>query len=178
VNQRIHLSKAQRARLDQERQLVELSDLLDQAFRVPGLGVRFGFDALIGLIPGLGDTLTSFASLYILGVAAKMGVPRVTIARMGLNLGIDYVIGSLPLLGDAFDVWWKSNVRNVDLVRRHLSSAQGEARQATRADWLFVGLIMAVLLAILAASAVLFVSLAAWLVRQVGGLFYASTRSP
>ncbi len=150
---------------------MELSNLLDQAFHVPGLGVRFGFDALIGLIPGLGDTLTSFASLYILGVAAKMGVPRVTIARMGLNLGLDYVIGSVPLAGDVFDVWWKSNVRNVDLVRRHLSIAQGEARQATRADWLFVGLVMAVLLAILLASAVLFVSLTAWLLRQLGGMF-------
>jgi hypothetical protein len=150
---------------------VELSDLLDQAFHVPGLGVRFGFDALIGLIPGLGDTITSFASLYILGVAAKMGVPRVTIARMGLNLGIDYVIGSLPLVGDVFDVWWKSNVRNVDLVRRHLSIVQGEARQATRADWLFVGLVMVVLLALLIGSAMLFLAITAWLFRQLAGLF-------
>jgi hypothetical protein len=171
VKQRVHLSKAQRKQLDAERQLVELSNLLDQAFQVPGLGVRFGFDALIGLIPGLGDTLTSFASLYILGVAAKMGVPRVTIARMGLNLGIDYVIGSLPLVGDVFDVWWKSNVRNVDLVRRHLSIVQEEARQATRADWLFVGLVMVVLVALLVGSAVLFLAITAWVFRQFAGLF-------
>lgn len=171
MKQRVHLSKAQRAQLDAERQLVELSNLLDQAFQVPGLGVRFGFDALIGLIPGLGDTLTSFASLYILGVAAKMGVPRVTIARMGLNLGLDYVIGSLPLVGDVFDVWWKSNVRNVDLVRRHLSIVQGEARQATRGDWLFVGLVMVVLLALLVGSALLFLAITAWVFRQFVGMF-------
>jgi hypothetical protein len=99
-----------------------------------------------------------------------MGVPRVTIARMGLNLAIDYALGSLPIVGDAFDVWWKSNVRNVDLVRRHSSDAADEARGATRADWLFVGAVMAGLQILLMASAAVFLALVAWLARRIAGL--------
>ena len=85
---------------------------MDTAFEVPGLGWRFGFDALIGLIPGVGDVATTFVSLYLLVLAGRMGLPRITVARMGLNVAIDMLRGSLPLVGDVFDVWWKSNKMN------------------------------------------------------------------
>src|SRR5437762_1141875 len=77
-----------------------LSWLMDDLFRVPVLGWRFGLDALIGLVPGLGDTTTSLVSCYILAAAVRYRVPKISLLRMGLNIGIDYVIGSLPIVGD------------------------------------------------------------------------------
>jgi hypothetical protein len=121
---------------------------MDSVFEVPGLGLRFGVDALVGLIPGLGDTLTSFASLHILNAARGFGVSRVTMFRMAANIAIDYVLGSIPLLGDVFDVYWKANNRNVALLRRHLEGPIQQRRRAQRGDlWFMVGLF--VLLALL-----------------------------
>src|SRR6185369_7524402 len=89
-----------------ELNLELLARLMDNAFEIPGTNVRFGLDAIIGLIPGLGDTLTSFVSLYILKAASRAGVPRVTLLRMATNLGIDYIVGIVPVAGDLFDVYW------------------------------------------------------------------------
>src|ERR1041384_2760239 len=100
-----------------EESLERLSWLMDDLFRIPGIGWRIGLDALVGLIPGFGDTATSLASFYILASAVRYGVPKVTLLRMGLNIGIDYVVGSLPLLGDIADAWGKSNQKNVALLR-------------------------------------------------------------
>jgi hypothetical protein len=80
---------------------------MDDVFRVPVLGWRFGLDALLGLIPGLGDTSTSLVSFYILAAAVRYRVPKITLLRMGLNIAFDYVIGSLPVVGDVADAWWK-----------------------------------------------------------------------
>jgi hypothetical protein len=74
---------------------------------------RFGFDAIIRLIRGLGDVLTSLISLYILAAARRYGVPRATLMRMAFNIAVDTVVGSVPLPGDGFDVYWKANVMNV-----------------------------------------------------------------
>src|SRR6185312_2213824 len=97
-----------------DESLERLSWLMDDLIKIPGLGWRFGLDALVGLIPGLGDTATSLAAFYILASAVRYGVPKVTILRMGVNIGIDYLVGSLPLVGDLFDAWWKSNHMNLD----------------------------------------------------------------
>ena len=115
---------------------------MDDLFRIPGLGWRFGLDALIGLIPGFGDTASSLASFYILANAVRYGVPKITLLRMGLNLGIDYVVGSLPFVGDLFDAWWKSNRKNLELLRKRATVSPEEARAASAGDWLFVGGIM------------------------------------
>jgi len=125
--------------------LQRLSWLMDDLIRIPGLGWSFGLDALVGLIPGFGDTASSLASFYILASAVRYGVPKVTLLRMGLNIGIDYVVGSLPLVGDLFDAWWKSNQRNVDLLSKRATVSVTEAREGKISDWLFVGLIMLVL---------------------------------
>lgn len=130
-----------------------LAQWMDSVFEIPGLGIRFGLDALIGLIPGLGDTLTTLASLYILGAARRYGVPRITLVRMAANIAVDYVVGAIPLVGDAFDVYWKANLRNVALLRRHLLATPAEERRARSGDWLFVAGLM-VLLVILAVGAV------------------------
>jgi hypothetical protein len=128
-----------------DESLERLSWLLDDLIRVPGLGWRFGLDALVGLIPGFGDAATSLASFYILVSAVRYGVPKITILRMGLNVGLDYVVGSFPFVGDVFDVWWKSNQRNVALLSERATVSAEEARKGKLSDWLFVGLIMLLL---------------------------------
>jgi len=137
-----------------EESLDRLGWVLDDLFRIPVLGWRIGLDAIVGLIPGVGDTATTVASLYVLGSAVRYRVPKVTLLRMGLNLGIDYALGSLPLVGDFFDAWWKSNQKNVELLRRRATVSASEAREGRISDWLFVGMIM-VFLVLLAIGAAL-----------------------
>ena len=125
---------------------------MDEVFRVPVLGWRFGLDALLGLIPGLGDTSTSLVSFYILAAAVRYRVPKVTLLRMGLNIAFDYVIGSLPLVGDVADAWWKSNRMNLELLRTRATVSGEEARSGRASDWLFVGGIMLVLIVLAISS--------------------------
>lgn len=132
--------------------LERLSWLMDDLIKIPGLNWRLGLDALVGLIPGFGDTATTLVSFYILGSSVRYGVPKITLLRMGLNLGIDYLVGAVPLVGDVFDAWWKSNQRNMTLLNERATVSASEARQGKLSDWLFVGLIM-VLLAGLAVGA-------------------------
>ena len=138
-----------------DKNLEQLAWLMDDLFRIPGLGWRFGLDALIGLVPGLGDITTSVVSFYILAAAVRYRVPKITMLRMGLNIGLDYLVGSLPVVGDIADAWWKSNQKKLDLLRRRATVSAVEAREARLSDWLFVGGIMAVLAAPAIASAAL-----------------------
>lgn len=94
---------------------------MDEAFRVPGTDIRFGLDPLLGLIPGVGDTAAGLVSVYLIGKARTLGVPFSTLLCMTWNMLVDWVIGSIPLLGDAFDVEFKANRRNVELIKRHLA---------------------------------------------------------
>lgn len=114
--------------------------------------MRFGLDALLGLVPGLGDTLTSLASLYILQAAQRHGVSRVTLARMGANIAVDYVVGIVPVLGDMFDVSWKANQRNVELLRGHLAANPAEQGRARKQDWWFFAGLVLILLTLLVGS--------------------------
>ena len=108
-------SRAERiARLD------GLATLLDTAFVIPGTNIRFGIDAMIGLVPGIGDVITTAMSLYIVHEARQLGAPRHLIARMLANVALDGLVGAVPLLGDAFDVMWRANRRNMTLLRNHL----------------------------------------------------------
>jgi hypothetical protein len=119
------------------------SHLMDKAFRVPGTRLRFGWDAIVGLVPGVGDAATALFSLFILVHAFRIRVPGVVRARMLLNIGIDFVVGAVPLLGDLFDFAWKANSRNLELLERY---AAGPARP-TAGDWIMVlGSVAAVLL--------------------------------
>ncbi|HEY0003748.1 MAG TPA: DUF4112 domain-containing protein [Pyrinomonadaceae bacterium] len=135
-----------------EKSLDQLAYWLDGVFRIPGVGWRFGLDAIIGLIPGIGDTATSLMSFYILASAVRYRVPKITLLRMGMNLGLDYIVGSLPLVGDLFDAWWKSNQKNVELLRERATVSAEEAREGRLSDWLFVGLIILTLIALLIGS--------------------------
>ena len=125
---------------------------MDDVFRVPVLGWRFGLDALVGLIPGIGDTGTALASFYILASAVRHGVPKITLLRMGMNIGFDYLIGSVPVVGDVADVFWKSNQKNIALLRKRATVSAEERRAGRLSDWIFVGGIIAVLIALLIGS--------------------------
>jgi len=150
-----------------EESLDRLGWILDDLFRIPVLGWRIGLDALVGLIPGVGDTATTVASLYVLGSAVRYRVPKITLLRMGLNLGIDYAVGSLPLVGDFFDAWWKSNQKNVELLRRRATVSASEAREGRISDWLFVGMIMVFLVLLAIGAALISVYLLAMLLRSL-----------
>jgi hypothetical protein len=107
--------RARIARLD------KLADLLDTAFTVPGTGIRFGVDSLIGLIPGIGDVATSALGLWIVYEGHQLGAHKHVVARMLGNVAVDATVGAVPLAGDAFDVIWKANRRNLRILREHLA---------------------------------------------------------
>ena len=131
-----------------EEGLDNLSHYLDGLFRVPGTTWRFGLDSLVGLIPNFGDTLTSFASFYILFAGVRYGVPKITLLRMAFNIGLDYVVGMIPFIGDAFDFVWKANKQNMDLIR---TRAAGHGKGKT-SDYIFVFGLMGLLILLLIGS--------------------------
>jgi hypothetical protein len=141
-----------------------LAWLMDDSIPLPG-GYRIGVDGFIGLIPGIGDGIGAVVSGYIIAAAAKAGAPASLLTRMALNVLVETVVGLVPFLGDLFDFAFKSNVRNVALIERHLH----EPRRARRADRLVVfGLLLAVALTALGA-ALLTVKLLAWVWTVLSG---------
>ena len=97
-----------------------LADLLDQRFRIPGTSIRFGLDALIGVLPLAGDTITAVAALYPVAEAVRLGVRTSVIVRMLVNVGLDWLIGLIPLVDLIFDVAFKANMRNLHLLEREI----------------------------------------------------------
>ena len=111
-----------------------LAQVLDRSIRVPGTDIRIGLDPIIGLVPGFGDAVASLAGSVILFLAAQLHVPKIVLIRMSVNIALNGLIGSIPVLGDVFSAWFQSNVRNVELLERHLE----EGRTSTLTDWGFV----------------------------------------
>lgn len=109
-----------------------LANLLDSAFHVPGTRIRIGVDALLGLIPVVGDVLSAMLGAYIVRSAAGFGVPRIVQTRMMLNLWIDTVIGAIPFVGDLFDIGWKANIRNVALMEQAMTDPDAARRSSYR----------------------------------------------
>jgi hypothetical protein len=146
-----------------------LAWLLDESIPIPGTGRRIGVDALIGLVPGLGDVTSGALSVLIIARAAQARVPRIVLARMLLNLGLDLTIGAIPVLGDAFDLFWKANSRNVRLLRRYA----GTSGESTRGSWTVVLAVVAVGLGmvLLVAWAVI------WLIAQLATISIGWTGS-
>jgi uncharacterized membrane protein len=121
-------------RLLGDERLRWLEVLLDEVFVIPGTGIRFGIDGIIGLVPGLGDILAGILSLIIPLAAWVRGVPYVTLVRMLTNVSIGLLIGTIPVLGDAFDIFWKANRRNYLLLTRSIA----EPHRHTWRDWAFL----------------------------------------
>lgn len=126
----------------QLERLRSLSKLLDNAFTVPGTRYRFGLDALIGLVPGLGDAIGAVFSGYIVVQASRLGAPKSVITRMITNVAVDTAVGSIPLLGDLFDVAWKSNTKNIALLEEHLQHPASARAGSRRAVLLLVGVLV------------------------------------
>lgn len=97
-----------------------IATMLDSRFRIPGTGIRFGWDGILGLIPGVGDIVAFAPAAYLVFEGWRMGVRRRALARMALNSGLDFVIGGVPILGDVFDVAFKANNRNAAILRREV----------------------------------------------------------
>ena len=135
-----------------ERELEVVSQLMDNQFRLPILGWRFGLNAIIDLIPEFGDIVTTIVALYVLVAAVRYRVPKVTLLRMGLNIAIYFVGGLVPFAGDLFAIWWKPNIRNLNLLRRRATVSAADAKRGRASDWLFVALIVSGLLVLLFGS--------------------------
>jgi hypothetical protein len=116
------------SRRERIERLERLTRLLDTAVAIPGTNFRFGADGVIGLVPGIGDALTTAMSAWIVYEAHQIGVPKHVLMRMIGNVAADSVVGAVPLLGDVFDVLWKANRRNMRLLREHLDREDQRAR--------------------------------------------------
>lgn len=101
------------------------SRLLDESFRVPGTDFRVGVDPILSVIPGGGDAAAAVLSLYVVGEAARAGVPTPVLLRMLANVGVDAVGGSVPVAGTVFDALWKANKRNVKLFEAYVEAKRG-----------------------------------------------------
>ena len=111
------LSPSDRAMLKRIR---FVSHALDDAFQVPGTNIRFGLDPVLGVLPGVGDSVASLVSLYIVAEGYRAGLPRSTLLKMLALVGVDTVIGSIPVLGTVFDAVWKANKWNANTLISHL----------------------------------------------------------
>ena len=101
--------------------LRQLSKNLDESFTIPGTRIKFGMDALLGLVPGGGDLVSGIFSLYMLRAAMKMNLPKRAIFSMLANIILDTTVGVIPVAGDIFDVFWKSNKRNMNIIDKHIA---------------------------------------------------------
>ena len=142
-----------------------LAHVLDDWLRIPGTSIRFGVDAIIGLVPGIGDVLGGLASCILLLAAWFRGVPYITLVRMAVNIGIEVLVGSVPLLGDAFDVAWKANRRNYKLLVRHVE----QPRHHTWKDWAFLLTLVAAILTVFALPLIVLAWVLVWLLRYHAG---------
>ena len=155
-------NKSQAASL---RRLRRISHLLDNAIPIPGTKHRIGLDPILGLIPGGGDLVGSIFAGYVVFKSAQMGVPQETLLKMAANIVFDTVAGTVPVAGDLFDVAWKANVKNIELLDAHLGSPE----QGKKADWLFVAALLLGLILIVGSVIFLSVMIFGWLFRVFTG---------
>ena len=147
--------------------LRKLSNLLDNAFRIPGTSIGIGIDPLLGLIPGGGDFIGGLLSIYIVYSSARMGAPKETLMRMASNIVFDSLAGVFPVFGDLFDVAWKANVKNIELLETHLQSPT----KSKRANRWFVYLVLAALVFLVIGIAVVGVLIVGLAIKSLYALF-------
>lgn len=111
------------------RQRVEMLErVLERSFTIPGIRRDVGLDAIAGLVPVLGDVLTAAMGAYIVWEARNLGLPKWKLWRMGANVAFDTALGAVPLVGDAFDLFFRSNSRNLRILRKHLDKHHPQSR--------------------------------------------------
>lgn len=153
-------SSAGRRGTDQVARLRQLATLLDGAVGIPGTKFRLGLDALLGVIPGVGDLVGGVLSLFIVVSAIRLGVPKAVVGRMIANVALDTAVGTIPVLGDLFDAGFKSNLRNVSLIDEYVAAP---ATLERRSRWVLIGFTLLAGLALVGAIAAIVA-----LVRLVG----------
>ena len=161
ANSRTELEAAERGLDRRADNIRTLARVLDSAVAIPGTGIRIGADSIFGLVPVVGDIAGAALSGYIVLASARLGAPASTLARMVINIGIDTVVGSVPVLGDMFDVGWRANMRNVELLDSHLGGSE-RTRRANR--WVVAG-VVAGLLALAVGAVVIGVAVIRFLAR-------------
>jgi hypothetical protein len=111
---------------DAERltKIERLAHLMDESIALPGTDKRIGLEALLGLIPVLGDLATAVISLHIISEAKKLGVPKTIVSKMIWNVVVDTAVGAVPGVGDVFDAFWKANRKNIELVKEHFENGR------------------------------------------------------
>jgi len=122
-----------------------IAKLMDSVFVIPGTNIRFGLDPIIGLIPALGTTASSFVSIVLIGLSARRGVPKIVLTRMAVNVLINAAMDAVPILGDALSIFFRSNARNYELLQKHA----GTSRASTKGDWLFLAGLIAALFVVI-----------------------------
>ena len=122
--------------------LKSIAKLLDSQFEGP-FRIKYGLDGVLGFIPGLGDFITTCASLYLLIASARLGCGPAVLIRMGFNIAIENIFDMVPLIGNLFDFYWKSNLKNIDLLEKHLANPK---REATYSNLLVVFIVMLLIL--------------------------------
>ncbi|BBD56180.1 DUF4112 domain-containing protein [Planktothrix agardhii] len=149
------------------RRMRSLSTLLDNAIRVPGTSIGLGIDPILGLIPGGGDILGGVLSIYIVFEAFKLGLPRETLITMVSNIALETITGTVPVFGDIFDVAWKANVKNVELLEDYVNSPElGE-----KADPWFVFLLLGGLLLLIILIAIVGIAVLAFIFNRLSAMF-------
>jgi hypothetical protein len=146
-------------RQDAARRAKLLAHVLDESIRIPGTSLRIGLDAIVGLIPGVGDLIGGLLSTYIVAQAIDQGLPKATVLRMAVNVLVETVVGSVPVLGDLFDAYWKANVRNARL----LETAIATERKAGRRDLGFLVAVVGGLVLMIVGAA----SIGVWLLTAL-----------
>jgi hypothetical protein len=119
-------------RIRRLRRMHGIARLMDTAIRIPGTGISFGADSILGLLPGVGDAGGALVSLFIVNEARMLGVPNHILLKMLANIGLDTIGGSVPLIGDLFDVYFKSNWRNLELALDHFNMREADLFQGRR----------------------------------------------
>jgi hypothetical protein len=135
-----------------------IAALLDDMWRIPGTQIRFGLDALIGWVPGIGDAMSGVASFLIVFASWRRGVKWITLSRMIANVLLETAIGAIPVAGDAFHVFWKANRRNYRLLLRE----REQPGSHTDRDWIFLIIILVIAFAVVAVP----IGLLVWLLRM------------
>ena len=146
-------------KLTSNEHLDQVAALLDDIFRIPGTQIRFGLDALIGWVPGIGDAMAAIASFLIVFAAWRRGVQMVTLIRMIANVFLETTLGAIPVAGDIFHVFWKSNRRNYRLLIREKEQPGANARR----DWMFLAIIIFAAIA----AVVIPIGILIWILRPL-----------
>jgi|TARA_B110000879_G_scaffold46162_1_gene65086 hypothetical protein len=141
-----------------------IAHILDDLIKIPGTDRRIGLDPIIGLIPGVGDFLTSTGGLALLAAGAKKRVPKSVYLRMTSNWVLNSLVGTIPFLGDAFSFWYKSNRRNYELLNDHLKNTTESERKKSSGWWGVAILGSAIVIVV-----TLFILIGWWISRLIEG---------